>query len=79
MVLANVWDYAETLAIIVSLMQKEMAAMQTPGLGEAETKATHRNIEVSWRTHMHASKQHSAAHTVHTNPNPDSRPCCLEW
>lgn len=34
---------AETLAIIVSLMQKELVAMQTPA--EAELKATHRNIE----------------------------------
>ncbi|ELR15874.1 importin 13, putative, partial [Acanthamoeba castellanii str. Neff] len=28
-----------------TLLYKELAAMQTPGLGEAELKATHRNIE----------------------------------
>jgi hypothetical protein len=39
----------ETLAIIVSLMQKELATIQKPGLGEAELKATHRNVEVHHR------------------------------
>jgi hypothetical protein len=55
----------ETLAIIVSLMQKELVAMQTPSLGEAELKATHRNIEVHHGTTTHGTHDTQNAHDTY--------------